>query len=77
MTGHDILEMKYPPIVLAEIPAFYSMLHVDPSKESPNDAEGVYDIAEGALKLYSASDYFKCLQYFAGDVNVHDSDDFC
>ena len=77
MTGNDILKLKYPPVVLAEISGFYSMLHVDPSKESADDAEGVYDIVEGTLKLYSASDYFKCLQYLAGDVNAHDSDDFC
>lgn len=78
LTGHDILESKYPSAVLAEIPGFYPIqIHVDLSEESTDDAEGVYDIAKSALKLYSASDYLECLQSLAGDVNQHDSDDSC
>ena len=79
LTGHDILKSKYPPAVLAEISGFYPIqIHVDLSEEkSTDDAEGVYDIAKSALKLYSASDYLECLQSLAGDVNQHDSDDSC
>lgn len=75
LTGHDILESKYPSDVLAEVPGFYP-IHVNPSEEGTEDSEGVYYVAEGALRLYTASDYLECLSSLAGQDNQHDSDDF-
>lgn len=75
LTGHDILESKYPSAVLAEVPGFYP-IHVNPSEEGTEDSEGVYYIAEGALRLYTTSDYLECLSSLAGQDNQHDSDDF-
>ncbi|MEM6339222.1 MAG: ankyrin repeat domain-containing protein [Pseudomonadota bacterium] len=75
LTGHDILESKYPSAVLAEVPGFYP-IHVNPSEKGTDDAEGVYYIAEGALRLYTTSDYLECLSSLAGQDNQHDSDDF-
>lgn len=75
LTGHDILESKYPSDVLAEVPGFYP-IHVNPSEEGTDDSEGVYCIAEGALRLYTTSDYLECLSSLAGQDNQHYSDDF-
>ncbi len=50
--------------------------YVNPSEEGTDDSEGLYYIAEGALRLYTTSDYLECLSSLAGQDNQHDSDDF-